>query len=110
MDVTTTNKDIIKYQIQLKQNEERPYFISPEITKSISTRMNHYPYTNFFQGRYNSSDPIVFDRESGYNSQTNKHVKEIVLAQKDPIIRNKWQYSSDLISRPYNNGCLYDFI
>lgn len=105
----TTNKDIIKYQIQLKQNSNLPYFISPEITKSINTKMDHYPYTNFFQGQYNSSEPIIFDREAGYNSQTTKHVKEVVLAQKDPIIHNKWQYSTDLI-RHHNNGCLYDFI
>lgn len=102
-----SNREIIKSQIQLKENSSDAYFASPEITKSVATQMNHYPYTKFFTGVYNSSKPVVFEREAGYKENT--HVREIVLAQQDPVIKNDWQYSSGLVRHPIND-CLFEFV
>lgn len=36
-----------------------------ERINSVFTDMDHFPYTRFFRGRYESTTPIVFEREAG---------------------------------------------
>ena len=39
---------------------------------SLFTDMDHFPYTRFFRGQYQSSEPHVFDREAGVVIHDNK--------------------------------------
>jgi len=53
----------IRDQIAMKQGT-RPYYGTA--TQQVVTDMDHFPYTRYFRGRYESSQPIVFDREAGW--------------------------------------------
>jgi hypothetical protein len=57
----------IRKQISIK-NGYNPYYATVNDTKSVITDMDHFPYTRFFTGIPTSSEPVVFKREAGWNS------------------------------------------
>ena len=60
----------IKNQIRLKKGY-KPYFSTMNDVKSVITDFDHFPYTRFYRGVYNSSDPTVIERESGWKPTRN---------------------------------------
>lgn len=73
----------IRNQIQMKK-EYHPYYSTMNNTKSVITDMDHFPYTRFYRGIYNSSDPIVFEREAGWRPTRNFCYKGAICTDKDP--------------------------
>lgn len=63
--VTDENIASIQKQIYMK-NGYNPFFGTVDEAESIITDMDHYPYTRFYRGVYNSSQPIIFEREAGW--------------------------------------------
>ena len=55
----------IRNQIKLKKGYN-PYYSTMNDVESVITDMDHFPYTRFYRGVYNSSDPVVFEREAGW--------------------------------------------
>jgi hypothetical protein len=39
--------------------------------ESVITDMDHFPYTRFFRGVYNSTNPVVLEREAGWRPRRN---------------------------------------
>lgn len=66
--VNDSNVSSIQNQIRMK-TQSAPYFGTFNEAESIVTDMDHFPYTRFFRGVYNSSQPIVFEREAGWRPQ-----------------------------------------
>lgn len=63
--VSDENITSIQKQIYMK-NGYNPFFGTVNGAESIITDMDHYPYTRFYRGVYNSSQPITFEREAGW--------------------------------------------
>lgn len=58
--------DIVKKQIEACITSEGPYFPPPEEIYQVQTDINVWPYNRVFRGRPESSEPIVWEREAGY--------------------------------------------
>lgn len=43
-----------------------PYYATQNVTASIVTDMDSFPYTRYYRGVYNSPKPTVFEREAGW--------------------------------------------
>ena len=43
-----------------------PYYGTSNDTQQTVTDMDHFPYTRYYRGVYNSHQPIVMDREAGW--------------------------------------------
>ena len=63
--INDKNVQSVRYQIHQKQ-QSQPFFGTINDAESIITDMDHFPYTRFYRGVYNSSDPLVFEREAGW--------------------------------------------
>lgn len=59
------NKFIVKNEI-IKKIGNCPYIPNLNITREIKTDMDHFPYTRWYRGVYNSDKPIIMDREAGW--------------------------------------------
>jgi hypothetical protein len=63
--INRENIGSVRHQISQKL-KNKPYFATMEDARSVVTDMDHYPYTRFFRGVYNKSQPVVFEREAGW--------------------------------------------
>lgn len=66
--VNDSNVASIRKQIYMK-NGYNPFFGTINGAQSVITDMDHHPYTRFYRGVYNSSQPVVFEREAGWRPQ-----------------------------------------
>lgn len=67
-EINDTNVASIRKQIELKRGC-LPYYGTATVADSIITDMDHHPYTRFYRGVPNSSQPVVFEREAGWRPQ-----------------------------------------
>ena len=66
--INVNNVETIRNQIRLKQ-QNLPYYGTRQ---NIITDMDHFPYTRFFRGQYQESNPIVMEREAGVRIVNNQ--------------------------------------
>lgn len=62
------NQEVIEQQIFEKIHSSTPYFPPPRQIFDVVTDVNEQPYRRFFRGRPSSNEPIVWEREAGYNT------------------------------------------
>ena len=63
--ITQQNINSVRSQIS-KKNGYNPYYATVGTASSVITDMDSFPYNRYFRGQYNSSVPIVFEREAGF--------------------------------------------
>jgi hypothetical protein len=63
---SSPNEAYVAEQIRLKTSP-RVYLSSPRTVEECVNDMDHFPYTRFYRGRYQSSEPVVWRREAGYH-------------------------------------------
>ena len=68
--INNTNVASVRKQICGKTGSD-PYYGTGNNAASVITDMDHFPYTRFFRGVYNSSEPVVSERETGWRPQRN---------------------------------------
>ena len=70
MSDTINNNNIMSLQklIELKKKNQ-PFFATSEDASNIITDFDHFPYTRWFRGIYNSEKPIVIEREAGWRNR-----------------------------------------
>lgn len=64
------NEEYIRRCILLK-NQSFPYESYADDIKHVITDVDHFPYTRFYRGEYNNSQPIIWEREAGYRPLQN---------------------------------------
>lgn len=62
------NEEFIRSEINRKMRSEGPYFAPTAMFYGITTDIDEFPYRRYFRGRSDSSAPIVWDREPGYQA------------------------------------------
>lgn len=53
--------------IRLKNISGRPYQSYANDVKNVITDVDHFPYTRFYRGVYNDTNPHIWEREAGYH-------------------------------------------
>ena len=53
--------------------------------------MDHFPYSRFFRGVYYSSDPVVFERESGWRAERDSCYGPANCQRQDPYPNHCFQ-------------------
>ena len=71
--------NIVKKQIQNMIQTDGPYFPPPEEIYQTTTDINEWPYPRMFRGNPRSFEPIIWDREAGYQKIIN------------PVLNATWQ-------------------
>jgi hypothetical protein len=75
------NRDYLHQQILLKKSFY-PYQPDAGIIRDCVTDMDHFPYTRFYRGEYQSDKPVIYGREAGYHPvRPIRRRDEIVLSQ-----------------------------
>lgn len=70
--------ETIKKQIEQSISSESGYFPSPQEIYQVQTDINQWPYQRYFRGKASSTEPIVWEREAGF--------QEILLQSSVPSI------------------------
>jgi len=65
------NRQYIASQIHLKNQSGIPYIVYANDIKQIKTDVDHFPYTRFYRGQFNDSNPHIWEREAGYHPLEN---------------------------------------
>jgi len=60
------NRDYLNRQIQRKKGHQ-PYQPDAGVIRGCVTDMDHFPYTRFYRGEYQSDEPVIYGRETGYH-------------------------------------------
>jgi hypothetical protein len=60
------NVENVRKMISKKEGTCIPFYATVCNTESVITDMDTHPYPRFFRGRYDSDQPIVAERESGF--------------------------------------------
>jgi len=95
------NIENVRIQIEKKKGLE-PYYATAEKCEGVVTDYDIFPYTRFFRGVWNSSEPIVAEREAGfYNKKKTARLEYLNLqAVNDPPPPNHCFQSSCSTVRP----------
>jgi hypothetical protein len=56
--------------------------------ESVTTDYDHFPYTRWFRGKYNSEQPIIAEREAGFRRRNDSCYK-LVKCKEDQIEKPK---------------------
>jgi len=84
------NIDSVRKQIELKKGN-KPFYGNANMATSVVTDMDNFPYNRFFRGVYNSSDPVVFEREAGWRPVQNNCYNTHATKQKDQYPNHCWE-------------------
>jgi hypothetical protein len=57
----------LESQIAQKNQYGKAFYATNLDVGQTRTGMNHFPYTSFYRGQYNLSEPVIFDRRAGYS-------------------------------------------
>ena len=68
------NVDFVRQQI-LHKNSNTPYFALDSTVTNVVTDMDHFPYSRWYRGVYDFSEPIVAEREAGFRKLENDAYK-----------------------------------
>jgi len=71
-DLTLNNINAVRYQIGLKINYNTPYYATRAAAGGVLTDFDHFPYTRYYRGVAESSEPVVLEREAGYRPLDNQ--------------------------------------
>lgn len=63
--INNNNISQIHKQVIAKKSY-KPYFATYEDSSNIITDMDHFPYTRYYRGIYNESNPVILEREAGF--------------------------------------------
>ncbi len=69
-------------QLTLIKNSNKPYYPTTSTIKNITSENDHFPYSRYFTGDFNSNEVKFFDRMAGYS-------KSINLLYKRPVYHPK---------------------
>ena len=68
MSIVRSNVNVIRDQIEAKVNSE-PFFASQNAASLTVTDIDTFPYPRFYRGVYQSSEPVIFEREAGWRQR-----------------------------------------
>jgi len=88
--VNDANVASVRNQIYMK-TRCLPHFGTINGAESVVTDMDHFPYTRFYRGVYNSSQPVVFEREAGWRPQRDACYSVNECNQKSPYPNHCWE-------------------
>ena len=75
----------IQYEIEQVQDENKPYYPTVSSVKRVLSKVDHFPYTRFYNGDYRSPKVIFFDREAGYSKISPRCYRDIYTDTPDVI-------------------------
>lgn len=52
--------------IDAKSQYGKAFYATAQDVARVVTDMDHFPYTRFYRGQYDSDQPVVMDRQAGY--------------------------------------------
>jgi hypothetical protein len=73
------NREWIAKQIHLKNMYAYPYQSLGNDVKHVVTDVDHFPYTRFYRGVFDDTQPHLWEREAGYHPLQNKQYKDHVV-------------------------------
>jgi hypothetical protein len=76
--LTKRNHDAIQYQIELT-NQQVPFFPTKNLIRSVTTDMDHFPYTRFYRGNPRADMPTIMEREAGFRKKLDCYKPEYVV-------------------------------
>lgn len=79
--MTVNNIEFVRSQIPYKQNYEFPYYAYEKDTYAVLTDFDHFPYKRAFRGIYDSSMPIILEREAGFRPRNDSCYKFVSMPE-----------------------------
>lgn len=77
--------NIIQKQIQDSLQSSSAYFPPPQEIFNVQTDINIWPYNRHFRGSPSSQEPIIWEREAGFQEiLPQKSIQTLLSFQKDP--------------------------
>ena len=96
--------DYIQNCIMLKNIPGRPYNSYAHDVTNVVTDMDHFPYTRFYRGIYNDTNPHIWEREAGFRQLENvKYIPNVKYIVSYPNIPT--QIPCSTIIPPKINDC-----
>ena len=96
------NISSVRRQIHMKQSNE-PFFGTVTNAQSEITDMDNFPYNRFYRGVYNSSDPVVMEREAGFRPIVNSCYNLTNCPNPSPYPNHCWETSCSTVFPCYPN-------
>lgn len=90
-DITLHNALWVQKQIDLKKNQNLPYYGTSKDVEYIHTDMDHFPYKRFFRGVFYESHPVVMEREAGFSLRRDEMYKHATPIVSKPV-SYCWQF------------------
>lgn len=90
------NPDSLAFQIQQKNNYNKPYYASNKTIYQFATDLDHFPYERNFRGIYNFDYPVINERQVGWRPRNDSCYRQISF----PVIKKAefcWQYPCSTI-------------
>lgn len=67
--ITTKNVEEVRKMISAKKYINKPFLATNHDVVKVITDYDHFPYTRLYRGRYQSTRPIVIEREAGFRTR-----------------------------------------
>jgi hypothetical protein len=68
-EINLMNVQTVRNGIRQKINYNCPYYPTLDEVTSVVTDQDTFPYPRYFRGKYNCSEPRVFEREAGFRTR-----------------------------------------
>lgn len=107
--------NIIEKQIQESIQSTSGYFPPSQEIYKVQTDINVWPYNRYFRGSSSSDNPIIWEREAGYQEiLPQKPIQSILTFQKEPSLNTCFQMPCSTTLpcqsnnfKPNRKSCIY---
>lgn len=99
MDSKIVNEINVDNIIQLKKHKmgDNPYYATVATATSVLTDYDSFPYKRWFRGEYQSSEPIVAEREAGWRIRQDDCYKHDFVSFTHPYPRHCFETSCSTV-------------
>lgn len=59
-------EEIVRREILNKNQTSRTYYATGNTIKKVETDFDNFPYNRWYRGKYQVSEPVIIERETGY--------------------------------------------
>ena len=100
----TDNITTVRNQIYDKLNScQIPHYGTINEAKKTITDFDHFPYTRFFRGIYESSEPVVIEREAGWRPVDNQCYKPNICKEEQAYPNHCFESGCSVVYPCYPN-------
>lgn len=78
-----SNESYLQTMVEQKKSTQ-PYIATNHTVYNVITDFDHFPYSRWYRGRYQNTNPVVIEREAGFRQRQDWCYQPVARVENEP--------------------------